>query len=156
MADEVVCLLCGHVASTLARHLLAEHGIDAEAYRKQFPKARIRSLTCEARRREAITRSHVTKPRKGVTKNVKCYCGTRHDVSLFDRKKPRCSTCRAKEAAKKWVGKKEPQDYVTCVGCGHRAISLTAHIRHAHPEWKGCYPGVSVALGCRTRLTGTR
>lgn len=37
------------------------------------------------------------------------------------------------------------QDYVVCVGCGHRAENLTSHIQSAHPEMIGCYQGQIVA-----------
>jgi len=50
-----------------------------------------------------------------------------------------------------WAGKVEGEDFVTCLGCKHRADSLVTHVRNAHPEWKGCYPGPIVAARSRLR-----
>ena len=153
MQDQVACRLCPHVASTLARHLKAVHGITADEYRRQYPDARIRSEACEANRRAAITRAHAEKPKAGLKKTVQCpSCGGSHEVgftfahTIHDA---RCDACqkRDKDAQTnlKWAESVEGQDYVTCQGCGLRAENLTSHVQSAHPEWVGCYPGQIVS-----------
>ena len=153
MEDQVACRLCPHVASTLARHLKAAHGITADEYRRQFPDARIRSEACEANRRAAITKAHAEKPKAGLKKTVQCpSCGEPHEVgftfahSVHDA---RCDACQKQDkkaqADIKWAESVEGQDYVTCQGCGLRAENLTSHVQSAHPEWVGCYPGQIVA-----------
>lgn len=134
---------------TLARHLKAVHGITADEYRTQHPGARIRSEMCEANRKSAFVKAHAENPKTGQKKTVICSCGASHEIGLTaSAEKSRCSACKsrdeavrqAKEAAR-WAGKTEGLDYVVCQGCGHKADSLTSHIRSAHPEWVGCYPG---------------
>jgi len=102
MDDLVTCLICGHQAQTLARHLKAAHGITADAYREQHPGARIRSEACEANRRAAIAQAHTDKPRTGLKKTIVCPCGVAHDVGLtFASKDLRCPACKARDALAK-------------------------------------------------------
>lgn len=99
-SDLVLCRLCGHEAQTLARHLKAAHGITADAYREQFPDARIRSEACEANRRAAISQAHADRPRSGLKKAVLCPCGIPHEVGLtFASKDLRCPACKARDKA---------------------------------------------------------
>lgn len=98
----VSCRICGHQAQTLARHLKAAHGITADAYRVQFPNARIRSEACEANRKAAISQAHAEKPRAGLKKAVQCPCGTSHEVAATSASKDlRCPTCKARDKAAK-------------------------------------------------------
>jgi len=98
----VSCLICGHQAQTLARHLKAAHGITADAYREQFPEARIRSEVCESNRRAAISKAHAEKPRKGLRKAVTCPCGVVHEVAATSASKDlRCPACKARDKASK-------------------------------------------------------
>jgi hypothetical protein len=101
MAEDLVsCLICGHSAQTLARHLKASHGITADVYREQHPGARIRSEACEANRRAAIAQAHADKPRKGLKKTVVCPCGLSYEVGATSASKDlRCSVCRARDKA---------------------------------------------------------
>ncbi len=146
METVVVCLICGHTAVTLARHLKAVHRVTADVYRAQYPEARIRSEVCEANRRAAISRGHAKNPRAGQKKTLVCPCGTAHEVGLtFSSKDLRCSACKVKDEEAYWGSKVEGEDYVVCRGCGYRAENLTSHIQNAHPEWVGCYPGSIVA-----------
>ena len=50
----------------------------------------------------------------------------------------RCEECRAAHALEqleaRWAGKREPEDYVTCRVCGHRAQFLSSHLQHSHPD----------------------
>lgn len=153
MDTTVICLLCGHSAVTLARHLKAVHGVTAEFYRAQHPGARIRSEACEANRHAAFVKAHAEKPKAGLKKIVTCpSCGTPREVgytfapSVHDS---RCLPCRETEEAAKedarWLGKIEGVDYVTCVGCSYRGNTLISHINSKHPEWVGCYPGQQAA-----------
>lgn len=152
LPTSVTCLLCGHQAQTLARHLKSAHNITADAYRKQYPEARIRSEACEANRRAAITNSHAEKPRVGLKRTVTCPCGAVHEVPLtYASKDFRCPTCKVKDEDAKWVSKVEGRDYVTCLGCGHRAENLTSHVQNVHPEWVRRYPGQMVALDSSIR-----
>lgn len=146
----ISCLICGHRAQTLARHLKPAHGITADTYRERFPGARIRSEACEANRRAAIARAHAEKPRKGQKKLFVCPCGVTHEVGRTSASRdPRCPDCRARDKAAqeeaqdlaRWDGKAEGLDYVVCQECGHRAESLVSHIRSAHSELEGHYQG---------------
>src|SRR5574343_191538 len=108
MDDLVTCLICGHQAQTLARHLKAAPDIPADAYREQHPGARIRSEACEANRRAAIAQAHTDKPRTGLKKTIVCPCGVSHDVGLtFASKDLRCPACKAKDAEAKAAQPKE-------------------------------------------------
>jgi len=152
MENTVTCLICGHVAITLARHLKAVHGIFAAEYLVQHPGARIRSEVCEANRRAAIAKSHVEKPRAGMKKSVICPCGVVHEIGLTAdvTKSSRCPDCvkRDEEAywEAHWASKVEKQGYVICTYCGHKAENLTSHIQNVHPESIGNYPDQMVAL----------
>lgn len=144
---HITCLLCGHRASTLCRHLKAVHKVTADWYRSEFPEARIRSVTCEENRRAAITKAHKANPTKGAKKQVVCSgCGETIQVSRFASSSALCGSCKSRSQESYWLAKQEGQDYVTCVGCGHRAENLTSHIQNTHPEWVGVYPGQVVAL----------
>ena len=134
--DYVRCLECGHRTVTLARHLKGEHGITADQYRaKHGAGVPIRCDALKAKRGVAISARPIT---KGEQKSVVCptcggtwegskYLGTVHDL--------RCPVCRERE----WEGKSEPQDFVTCRVCGHRAENLTSHITKEHPALIGTY-----------------
>lgn len=135
-ADYVRCLECGHRTVTLARHLKGEHSITADQYRaKHGSHTPIRCDALKAKRGAAISARPIT---KGEVKQVSCptcggtwegskYLGTVHDL--------RCPVCRERE----WEGKSEPQDFVTCRVCGHRAENLTSHITKEHPTFVGTY-----------------
>jgi len=156
-ADYVRCLECGHRTVTLARHLKGEHGITADEYRaKHGVGTPIRCDVLKAKRSEAISHRPIT---KGEKKSVVCpecggtwegskYLGTVHDL--------RCPACWEQ----KWAGKSEPEDYVTCRGCGYRAENLTSHIQNSHPDLVGRYqeahPGAKVmALKSAIRVKAT-
>ena len=144
-ADYVRCLECGHRTVTLARHLKGEHGITADQYRvKHGTHTPIRCDALKAKRGAAISARPIT---KGEVKQVSCptcgdtwegskYLGAVHDL--------RCPVCRERE----WEGKSEPQDFVTCRVCGHRAENLTSHITKDHPHlvgtYRNTYPGADV------------
>lgn len=137
--DYVRCLECGHRTVTLARHLKGEHGITADQYRaKHGAGVPIRCDALKAKRGVAISARPIT---KGEQKSVVCptcggtwegskYLGTVHDL--------RCPVCRERE----WEGKSEPQDFVTCRVCGHRAENLTSHITKEHPALIGTYRAI--------------
>jgi predicted transcriptional regulator len=148
--DYVSCLLCGHKAVTLARHLLAEHKITAEQYKMQFPGTLIRSESLTASRTKAAKHSHEASPRRGLTKTILCStCDREFDVSTFfaysthDSRCPECKQADLDAAdLSKWKGKSEPEDYVTCQVCGHRAESLTSHISSEHQTLVGRYEAI--------------
>lgn len=159
MEDLVTCLICGHQAVTLARHLKASHGVTADVYRAQNPGARIRSESCEANRKASISKSHKDKPRSGLKKTITCpSCKRNREVGLTFAPSvhdARCPDCRALEktsqANDRWSSKIESEDYVVCIKCGHRAENLTSHIQNAHPEWIGVYPSQIVASNSAVR-----
>jgi hypothetical protein len=159
MEELVTCLICGHQAVTLARHLKASHGVTADVYRSQYSGARIRSETCEANRKSSILKSHKDKPRTGLKKTITCpSCGTRVEVGLtfaHSVHDARCLKCRSleeeKEANEKWASKLEGSDYVVCVKCGLRAENLTSHVQSVHLELVGCYPGQILATNSKVR-----
>ena len=148
--EYVICKLCGHRAESLARHLLAEHGITAKQYKVLYPDALIRSIALKAVRGEAIRQGLKCFGQKGRTKQVICPdCSQEHAVSLYfayDMHDPRCPDCKraAFEEEQDHIynsfnGKKEPDDYVECRICNYRAENLTSHIRSEHPDFEGYY-----------------
>jgi predicted transcriptional regulator len=162
--DFAVCLLCGHRSQSLARHLLAEHKINADQYRMQFPGALIRSEYLTEIRSEAIKASHVVTPRKGLTKTILCSnCDCELEVSAFfayATHNSRCPSCKQAgieaEDTALWEDKSEPEDYVTCQVCGHRAENLTSHVSSEHCELVGRYEALHpnsklVALNSKVR-----
>lgn len=136
--DYVRCLVCGHRAATLARHLKAVHSITADEYREAHPGALIRPSKVTAKRRAALKASRGSDA-YGGTKEVACpSCGSPHAVHklagrLHDLRCPAC-----KEAV--WEDLSEPEDYVTCLECGHRAENLTSHVVNAHPGYREAHP----------------
>jgi hypothetical protein len=157
--DYVVCRHCGHKAATLAMHLKFSHQTNAKLYLRQFPGTPIQSERYQENRRAAIVQAHKDNPTKGTTKMVPCgECGVEHEVSRFDQVSAICFRCaRTKEEKRQanenfyWSSKTLGEEYVSCVGCGYRAVSLTSHIQNTHPEWVGCYPGQVTALFCASR-----
>jgi hypothetical protein len=102
----------------------------------KWPGARWRSERTEEARREGLRAAVTDRKLKGARKRVKCpTCLQPVEVSLFAGKLHdwRCSDCKAEDELMVWVGKTEPEDYVSCRECGHRAVNLTSHIMNAHP-----------------------
>ena len=172
--EYVICKLCGHRAESLARHLLAEHGITAKQYKVLYPDALIRSIALKAVRGEAIRQGLKCFGQKGRTKQVICPdCSQEHAVSLYfayDMHDPRCPDCKraAFEEEQDHIynsfnGKKEPDDYVECRICNYRAENLTSHIRSEHPDFEGYYldifPGsdiIALNSSIRVKTEATR
>lgn len=158
--DFVVCRECGKRDVTLARHLMACHGITAEEYRiKHGPGVLIRATSLTERRSRAC-RVREGGFGKGELKAVTCPgCGSPHQVSKFlvpGMHDDRCLACRTRGGDSEWEGKSEPLDFVTCRVCGHRAENLCSHIQSAHPDLVGRYAEVYsgalvVALGSSIR-----
>ena len=156
--DYVTCLICGHVAKTLARHLKATHSISAADYRVQFGDVQIRSAQLTEKR--SLAAKNRKRTGKGDTKTVMCpKCEIPHEVSRFlvqGTHDFRCAPCKdiAKQQANEgaFSGKAEPQDYVSCRVCGHKAENLCSHLQSVHPELVGRYteeyPGAFVVALC--------
>lgn len=151
LEETVTCRACGHVGKSLARHLKAAHGITADEYRAEHgADALIRSPAAEARRRAGLRKAH--KPRK--PKQVSCTrCGETTEIpNQASASTAVCPACREAEETSRWEGKTEPEDFVTCLECGHRAENLTAHITHEHLGYRERHPGaLVVALGSAVR-----
>lgn len=148
--DFVRCLICGHRAETLARHLKAAHGVTAAQYKVQFPGALIRCTATTSKRQHAA-RNRKGGFGKGDTKEIVCpECGTSWAGSKFlvpGTHDLRCPVCREQAEDARWADKSEPEDYVTCLECGHRAENLTSHIQNAHPGYRDRHPdALMVAL----------
>jgi predicted transcriptional regulator len=140
--DYVVCLECGHRAASLARHLKAEHGITADEYRVRHGDVLIRPSKVTAKRSKAI-KERCGGFGRGETKSVTCLvCGDTWTASKFlGTHDSRCTKCKE---ATRWMGKSEPEDYITCRECGYRAGNLTSHLQHAHPGYREKYPDAMV------------
>lgn len=160
--DYVQCQLCSYKAETLAWHLKAVHGITAEEYKVKFPGALIRCEKTTLKRQEAA-RNRLGGFGKGDTKEVVCPgCGQGHTVSKFlvaGTHDFHCPTCRQLADEARWDGKSDPEDYVTCLECGHRAENLTSHIQAEHPGYRAKYPSALVvalisALRDKTAIRG--
>lgn len=152
--DFITCLECGFRGKSLATHLKV-HGMNGASYRaKHGPDVLLRCLASEAKRRSGIKRAHRKTPAKTRTKECPCTeCGEVVTVSAFTSAAVVvCPSCvQAKEDAR-WEGLSEPQDYVTCRECGHRAVNLTSHFQNAHPSYREDHPEAPiVALNAKTR-----
>jgi len=142
--DYVVCLECGTRAATLARHLKAVHGITADQYREKHVPVLIRALKVTEKRQVAIKRGRHESTAYVGTKVVVCpSCGREHEVHKMSSVVP-CSSCRGAEEDAKWAGLSDPDDYVTCLECGHRAENLTSHLQHEHPGYRERNPDAHV------------
>lgn len=144
--DYVRCLSCGLRTVTLARHLKAAHRISADEYRVLYgPEAKIRCDSLMERRSVAIAARVL---HKGEKKSIDCpSCGTTWEGSKYlvpGTHDLRCERCRTEENAKsevkRWVGKSEPEDYVTCRVCGYHAENLTSHLQSVHRDLLGAFP----------------
>lgn len=109
--DFVRCLVCGHRAETLARHLKAEHGISADQYREAYGKSvPIRSSALRDKRSVAISKRPIA---LGGKKTITCpscletWEGSKHLAEgTHDF---RCGKCRSAAEDLKWAGKSEPE-----------------------------------------------
>jgi len=149
--DFVRCRECGFRSKSLARHLKSAHGFTADEYReKHGADAPTRCNSTEAKRRAGIKAAHARTDRKGQTKTVACTgCGVDTEIALFASASTAvCGACRDSV----WEGKSEPEDFVTCLDCGHRAENLTSHVTNAHPDYRDRHPdAVMVALRSAVR-----
>ena len=163
--DYVVCLICGHKAETLARHLKTAHGITSGVYRSQQGQdAQIRSLKVEHAMSESA-KDRKGGSGKGGTKDIACpSCGVVWVGSKFLASMThdfRCSECRKRAEDARWVGLSEPDDYVTCRECGYRAESLVSHFQNEHPDYRQRHPDAPVvslnsAVRDKTALQGVQ
>lgn len=142
--DYVVCLECGHKAATLACHLKAAHGITAVEYKaKHGSDVLIRARKLTQKRKKAFKKGRQSAAYQG-TKTIACpTCGKNHEVSKFSQVID-CPACKQAKKDLKWAGKSEPEDYVTCLECGHRAVNLTSHITTMHLGYREKYPDAEI------------
>jgi len=149
--DFVRCRECGFRSKSLAQHLKSAHGFTADEYReKHGADAPTRCSSTEAKRRAGIKAAHARTDRKGQAKTVACTgCGVDTEISLFASASTAvCGACRDSV----WEGKSEPEEFVTCLDCGHRAENLTSHVTNAHPDYRERHPdAVMVALRSAVR-----
>lgn len=137
--DYVRCRECGFLGETLATHIKS-HGLAADAYRKKYKGALLRARALTKRRSVAQAEAWERAPRKGAKKQIDCPdCGLVHEVSMFlavEVHETRCGECLAayelERVEARWAGKSEPEDYVTCLLCGHRAENLSSHLQNVH------------------------
>ena len=158
--DFVVCRECGHQAAKLYRHI-TKHGLTSREYQAKYGEdAPLRCDANAARQRTAREARLSASPRSWqATKQVACpTCAELHTVgkqmgSLHDLRCPACKAAGTLEASESlWQGKSEPEDYVTCLDCGHRAESLTSHLQNTHSGYRDRHPGaLVVALGSAVR-----
>ncbi len=167
--DYVVCRICEFKSTTLARHLKPTHGIDAEEYKKRYPGSKIRCNNLTVTRAKSFKKMHETLDMKGKRKIFQCTgCTQSFEGSLYlvpGCHLILCGTCKIQkldaerlEYEKQWVGKSEPEEFVTCQLCGHKSVNLTSHIRSIHPECEGKYlkefPNNQIMANCcETRST---
>jgi len=155
--DYVRCRECEFRGETLATHLKA-HGLTADEYRNKHGDVPIRAHSLTERRSQAQSESWERSSHAGATKQIECPdCRVLHEVSAFlapETHETRCDDCRAarqlEEIEAQWEGKCEPEDYVTCRLCGHRAEALNSHVQnaHAHVAYKSLFPqSLLVATG---------
>jgi ribosomal protein S27E len=154
--DFVTCKVCGYQTTTLARHLLGKHKINADQYREQYPSALIRCTLLTEKRKQAAKERPTN---KGKTKTITCPgCGVLREVGwsfAASTHDARCEACRNAadviEESQRWEGKEEGLDFVYCSECRYRAENLTSHVQNAHPDLIGNYRGQMVALNSAVR-----
>ena len=148
--DYVVCRECGHRAETLAGHLTAAHGFDADAYR-----ARHGSGVPVRADKVARNMSEAAKVRgvsfgtgKGERKTAACpSCGAFQEVSKFlvpGTHDLRCAACRKRDEDFRWEGKTEPEDFVSCRECSYKAENLVSHFMAEHPGYRTRHPDAPI------------
>jgi ROS/MUCR transcriptional regulator protein len=143
--EFVRCRECGFRSESLARHLKSAHGMTADEYRAKHGRdALVRNLRTEERRREGIKSAGQDRTGTKVVLCPECEAPVevhKHAGSLHDF---RCSACKAlsEEAVQegKWEGKVEGVDFVTCLDCGYRGVSLVSHFQNAHPDYRERHP----------------
>lgn len=143
--EFVRCRECGFRSESLARHLKSAHGMTADEYRAKHGRdALVRNLRTEERRREGIKSAGQDRTGTKVVVCPECEAPVevhKHAGSLHDF---RCSACKAlsDDAAQegKWEGKVEGVDFVTCLDCGYRGVSLVSHFQNAHPGYRERHP----------------
>ena len=157
--DYVRCRECGHRADTLARHIKASHGITADTYKVKYPDALIRASRVQDRMSLAAT-ARDGGHGKGDTKTIQCSsCGDAWTGSKFlvpSTHDLRCDKCRSKDevvdGTLRWLGKSEPEDFVSCLECDYKAENLTSHMQNAHQGYRGRHPeALLVALNSAVR-----
>jgi predicted transcriptional regulator len=146
--DFVRCLECGVRSGRLVSHL-PKHGMSVQQYREKWGEsAPIHAAQVERRRK---ARSVANNRDRTGTKQVPCttcgveitvhkYAGSLHDL--------RCSTCKTASEEARWEGKTEPEDFVTCLDCGHRAENLTSHVTNAHSDYRDRHPDAVIVALC--------
>jgi len=139
--DYVSCQECGLKALSLTGHLRT-HSLSSEQYReKHGAQALLRSLNSQKDQCEAITKARLTSSAYEGTKKVSCtVCPATYEAHKLATP-GMCPACKTAAEDGRWAGKTEPEDYVTCRACGHRAISLVSHIQAEHPDYQDLYPG---------------
>lgn len=143
--DYVTCRECGFKGTTLATHL-KKHGLTADQYREKHGQDAL--IRCEAvtnKRKGAISKARKKYADKydGI-KNITCQsCG-----ELFEDHKlssaTTCSKCKEAQAESRWEGLSEPEDYVTCLDCGYRGVSLISHLQHSCFGYRERHPDALV------------
>lgn len=159
--DYVKCLECGHRSHSLARHIKSAHGITGDQYRaKHGEHVLILSISAAKSRNKAIKVARQSSA-YGGEKEVLCVdCGKPYLVHKLAQA-TKCSTCKDIESNKRWVGKKENEDYVVCLDCGYKAENLTSHIMSEHPTYRERYPNALVvalnsSMRDKTHLIGQK
>jgi Zn ribbon nucleic-acid-binding protein/transposase-like protein len=140
--NHVVCMECGHRALNLWKHLKTEHRTTPSVYVAKWPGVRWRIEKVEqARLARSLEGRAANDYMKGTLKEVSCpTCGQGVRVSLFagSLHDLRCEECKAEDDLVLWREKSEPEDFVMCRECGHRAENLTSHVRSAHTLERYC------------------
>lgn len=141
--DFVVCLECGHLAETLARHLKASHGITANDYRAKHGDVLIRCAKTTQARRAALSKSRQSPIFTGI-KDVTCpSCGVVHQAHKMAMAKVLCPACKVVPEPT-WEGLSETEDFVVCLECGHKAENLNSHFMSQHPSYRTLHPDAPV------------
>lgn len=90
--DYIQCLICGHRAQTLARHLKAAHQLTAKKYKMKFGSLLIRCESLTERRSQAQKDQQHARGNSGAgeTKAAVCQCGVAHLISKFSPEDTLC------------------------------------------------------------------
>lgn len=166
--DFVRCRICNKPAISLCRHLQKKHCLDILQYREQYGKDVLTRGTV-ASKKASDARKGKPSTVRGKTKFLTCEnCSNQYEVSLFysitGRKLlcPSCKTTQTKtknyEKIQSFEGKSEPEDYVTCLVCGHHSASLASHIQWKHPNiptrYQEIFPGAPILCNSIRRKIG--
>ena len=144
--DYVRCQICGWLAPSLMTHIKSTHKLDVKVYKTQYGT----SVICETKRK---TQGDQLKKSRSTWEDVyfTCKCGKRcrgRHIAIKDQDL-RCRKCKdAEKQQRKFDGKIEGSDYVKCLECDYKGVSLNSHLNKCHDGYRERHPQFQLRAEC--------